>query len=91
MSETKTQNRLASLRSELRQIDANIFALTEKRMRLSRQIGELKKNAGLGIEDTTQEQRNLDQNQNLASDELPAAMIDELTRLLVNWSKKAQK
>ncbi|WP_048056129.1 chorismate mutase [Pyrococcus sp. ST04] len=47
--------KLKSLRREIDEIDRQIIALLEKRLDIARQIGEIKKNLGLPIEDKERE------------------------------------
>lgn len=91
MTSVPEHARLAELRAVLRDIDDQIIDLVAERFKIVKGIGDVKKHAGIGIHDELQERRNLAANMTRAAQKIPKGLVEELTTLLVAWSRKHQE
>ena len=83
---------LNALRAEIGAVDNQLFNLVAKRLELARKIGVEKKRLGLKIEDENVEVGVLNRNWKLCADlELEQPLAEELTLLLIKYSKKVQE
>ncbi len=78
------------LRTELEQVDAQLLALFEQRMELSREVGLYKKEKGLPILDSAKEAQKIQ----AAKDSLPEGLREggaRFQQLLMDLGKEVQK
>ena len=83
--------RLTELRAALRKIDDQIIDLVAERFKIVKGIGDVKKHAGLAIQDEDQELKNLAASLMRAAQKIPKGLVEELTTLLAAWSRKHQE
>jgi chorismate mutase len=90
MPNDKSNNRLETLREELRGIDDDIIRLVVKRMDIARRIGAAKRAVGAVILDAEREAFNRKHSKEIAAGAIPGAFVDELTHLLAKWARDVQ-
>ncbi len=81
---------LLKLRGQIDEIDAQIVALYEKRMDISRQVAEYKISTGKKVFDRAREEEKLRKVKALAHDELSGHAITELFEQIMAMSRKLQ-
>lgn len=86
-----SESELETLRTELRQLDHQIFDLVAERNAIVHRIGQVKKMNGMPIKDDVQEQKSLNANLQHAGARIPALMVEELTKFLASWGRKLQQ
>ncbi len=82
---------LKDSRAEIDQIDAEIGKLFKKRFTIAAQIGKMKHNLDLEIEDLERDTRVLENYKKQAGEELDEEFIEELIELILRYSKEVQK
>lgn len=83
---------LQGYRSQIEKIDASLLRLLQKRMEASRAIGELKKQKGLPIRDSRQEQKITKSIISYASTRgLTADFVQSLWRRIFQESRRVQR
>ena len=89
---TLAPEELTRLRQELGEIDREILGLIAKRQAMARAIGIAKQNAGMGTRDFRQEREVVQRaRQAAAAAELPPALGEELSLLLIRHSLATQE
>jgi chorismate mutase len=84
--------RLATLRTELGQIDNDILALVAKRQAVAQRIGAIKREVGIPTRDVQQERDVVERARAAAEDHgLPPAMGEELALALIRGSLMVQE
>jgi prephenate dehydrogenase len=83
-------NPLNSLRSEIDEIDANMIALLEKRLRISLRIGKVKQLQGIAIQDDSREQQILSGIEAKAFDSRVKTSISSIYNEVFNQSRNLQ-
>ncbi len=82
---------LKDSRSEIDRIDAEIVELFKKRFTIAGQIGKMKNDRELEIEDSERDNQVLENYKRNAKRELDEEFIEELIELILRYSKKVQK
>ena len=90
MPREQSKKRLETLRDELRGVDDDIVRLVVKRMEIVRDIGSVKRAAGVAVFDAEREAFNRKHGKEVAGGALPSAFVDELTDLLAKWARDIQ-
>jgi len=81
---------LEVLRSQIKDIDADLVRLLKKRMSLVRQIGAVKRRSGLNMVDSLREQQILEQVVSLPHDPIPTRSLLLLFRHIIRISHQIQ-
>ncbi len=84
-------NNIQNLRNQIRSIDEKIIKLLQDRIRLSHQIGSIKKQKGLKIKDRKQEKKVLTHIETLTREPLYTQDIKQLYAYIIKICKKSQK
>ncbi len=82
---------IEKLRSEIDAIDEKLIDLLCERFEIVKQIADAKKELGAEIEDDVREREVIERCKDAAGDRLDAGFIDELTRMILSYSKKIQQ
>lgn len=86
----KQKDQLEILRSEIDQIDSSIIELLDKRLRVSRKIGTVKRLQGTAIQDNSREQQILQRIENNSFDSRVKNSIGSIYKEIFNQSKSVQ-
>ncbi len=84
-------NKLQNLRNEIDNIDKDIVKLIEKRMKISYEIGQYKKENNIPIFDEKREKEVLDRKKELLENKDLSSMIIDIYNIIMNKSKDIQK
>jgi chorismate mutase len=82
---------LKDSRAEIDQIDAEIVDLFKKRFTIAGQVGKMKSNLDLEIEDLERDRRVLENYKSQAGGEIDEGFIEELVELILRCSKGVQE
>ncbi len=82
---------LKESRAEIDKIDIEIGKLLKKRFAIAGQIGNMKNNLDLEIEDLERDKRVLENYKRQSGGELDEGFIEELVELILKYSKEVQK
>ena len=82
---------LRQLRDEIAIIDYQILKLIANRLQLAQRAGEIKLDRHQPVAVADVERQVIDRNRALATElKLPDALVDQLTKLLIDYATKAQ-
>lgn len=85
-------DKLKDLRGEIDEVDRAILALFEERMGIVRQIGKLKKEENLKIEDRVRQEEHAKELCAMAEDmEIPVAMVREIYEIIHKYSLQEEE
>lgn len=84
-------NKLQNLRNKIDNIDKDIVKLIEKRMKISYEIGQYKKENNIPIFDEKREKEVLDRKKELLENKDLSSMIIDIYNIIMNKSKDIQK
>jgi chorismate mutase/prephenate dehydratase len=82
---------IKTARAEIDEIDAEIIKLLKKRFELSREIGKIKRQLKKDIEDGNRDQEVVNNYRKRAENKLSEDFLEDLVRLILKYSKEAQK
>ncbi len=83
--------KLETMRKEIDQIDDALMTLFKQRMHVAKNIGALKRIAGLPIEDSAREARMMQMRQEAFADESLWPYFEKWFNMLVEISKEVQR
>ena len=83
-------DKLEELRMKIDDVDKGIALLFEKRMKLAKEIGELKKESGLPVYDQKREQAVIEKNLKHIDTQELKEYYEELVKTLMKLSKEYQ-
>ncbi len=82
---------IEKLRSEIDTIDTKLIDLLCERFEIVKQIADAKKELMAEIEDGAREREVIERCKDAAGDRLDQGFIDELTQIILSYSKKIQQ
>ncbi len=84
-------SKIEKLRSEIDTIDTKLIDLLCERFEIVKQIADAKKELRAEIEDDVREREVIERCKDAAGDRLDEGFIEELTRMILSYSKKIQQ
>ncbi len=82
---------IEKLRAEIDAIDARLIDLLCERFEIVKQIADAKKEVNAEIEDDIREREVIERCKDAAGDRLDEGFIEELTQMILSYSKKIQQ